>query len=179
MDTKLPVEIEEFAREYFAAESRATMNSIGKCTFRKVDQKAIALRFKAVMDLPIVESIDQLCQDLAAFRPDSVGAYGHKSRLAAFVKRNKVKVASRQGQHFRTPRTAGAVPFNFKASMQQNINKALQAGVSLRLVREESAQVLEELNQRVQRQDVEPRIHAILQETGMTKAEFASIVNAI
>jgi len=172
MDTKLPVEIEAFAREYFAAEDRASSVFGGKLRFNKNDQKTLARRFKEVTELPIFESVDQLCKDLVAFRP-GLTSRGHYQRLRAWAKRYNVKLSTRT----RVP--VLKAPFNFKGAILDNVNYALKSGVPLGQVREQSAQVLEEVTQRVKRQNVEPRILALLQETGMSKAEFASIVNAI
>lgn len=187
MSIKLPIEVENFAVKYFAAEDRADRIGADRIQFRKVDQKALALEFKALMDLPIMESVEQLCNDLCAYRP-GVSAAAHTYRLKTFAKRYKVKIASRRGRHF-TVRSgqeskelkyaSAPSPFNFKASMLDTITKALQAGVSLRLVREQSAQVLDETTARIAEETATVSLNAIMQETGMSKAQLVNIVNAI
>lgn len=165
MIVKLPVEVERFADQYFAAEKRGEKTAIG-VNFRKVDQKALALSCKALFETGAVENMNQLALDLLRKRPGQVKGT-HAMRLNLFAKRS--------GVSYKFSRAYVPRSFDLKAALSQSIQKALQAGITLPVIKSQATEVIQEHTHRVLVTTATTRLQDLMRDTGLTREQLAKI----
>lgn len=177
MTIKLPVEIEQFAQEYFAAQERASDYYNGRKVFRTIDQKELARKCKALFETGAVESMYQLTKDLAAYKPGYTNT-AHTLRLANFARRTGITYPKPA-----TPAPAAApvaapvkAEFNLKSVLNANFHQALRSGITIKVLQEQVAEVFEEHNKRVQ---AETRLHDLVRKTGLNRQQLVEIASAM
>ena len=170
MKVKLPVEVERFAQEYFAAENLAEKTYKGM-SFRKVDQKKLALSCKALLETGVVENMNQLALDLRSFKGGSSPAT-HALRLVTFAKRAGIVYSYKARKT-----TVGG--FNLKSALNHSFHKALRSGIPLTVIQTETAEVLKDHTHRVQVTAVATRLQDLIRETGFTPEQVAKIASGL
>lgn len=175
MTIKLPVEVERFAQEYFAAESRAASYSGGRKSFRSIDKKNLARSCKALFETGAIESMFQLTKDLANYKP-GYSAAGHTARLASFAQTCGITYRKTTPVQVKKPKPEPKPLFNLKAALHSNFHEALRSGFSLKVLQDQVTEVFEEHSAREQK---ESRVSALVRETGLSRVDLIKIANAM
>ena len=182
MTVKLPAEVQKFADFYFLCEDRA-VQGIGKVKFRKVDKGDLARSVKVLLETEQVESMDQLCKDLSAYR-QGISYTGHYYRLSNFLKQTKVQVKLRRGPrpgYRNAPKVVATLPvgFDFRATFAEGLNRALKTGMSFRTLHDQASEVLADTAHTIQVKSVTGKLQGLLRESGMNRDQLAKIVSTL
>jgi hypothetical protein len=179
MTIKLPVEVEQFAKEYFAAQERASDYFNGRKVFRTIDQKELARKCKALFESGAVESMYQLTKDLAAYKPGYTST-AHTLRLGNFAKRTGItypKPAAPVAAPAAAPVAAPVkTEFNLKSVLNTHFHQALRSGISITVLQEQVAEVVGEHTKRVH---TETRIQDLVRKTGLNRQQLSEIATVM
>lgn len=169
---KLPVEVEQFAKDYFAAEARATLHPGDQKRFRPVDQKHLARNCKVLLDSGVVENMNQLTKDLVAYQ-DGNDHSTHHSRLKTFAKRSGITLTKQPRITYKRPGLkVERIPFNLKSVLHSSFHEALRSGFTLTTLEEQVKEVFEEHSTRVKQ---ETRIQAIITKFGLSREQIVQL----
>lgn len=183
MSVKLPMEVQEFAKDYFAAEDRAAATNKGR-VFRTVDQKSLALKCKALLESGAVENMYQLSKDLTSYRAGN-SPHTHTVRLNKFTSQSGVVLSVQKTYATAQVATKAKPPAvavvttpqlsvsDLRKALDSSITKALNAGMSLRDIQE---QAMGALSEQTKLATATSRLQSLMRETGLSTTQLAEVV---
>lgn len=186
--TKLPVEIENFAKKYFAAEARAVHREDFGLSFHEKDKRTLAHECKAILASGIIGSMNKLSQVLEDY--GNGHRVTHTYRLHAFAKAAGIKYPSirevqeaaekaRKAVVHRTPTHSTAPALSIRAELSASFQKWLSSGMTLASIQAEAQQVLVDCNHKLQVGKVTTGLHELMRNTGLTPNQLADIARSL